>query len=551
MADKLIAINLHGACMVRGLPPHAFEITGAKHKAMFALLATAPMGRRTRGFVQETLWGVADYEAGRQNLRRALADIKQVMGPAFAEVIEATGTELTLNLDRVALVGAPGLATFLEGIEVRTPAFLRWLEEMRRRPAAAVSVPAGTLSGAQPAKALEMLPAIAVIPFRAVSGSPEQAVLGDWLAEETSRGLSRSHLMAVISHLSSRRLAGASIDISDVSAKLGAAYCVTGGLRPDGDRIVLDADFVDCASGRLIWSRQCVLPAARPFEAGLNAVEGLVETVGRALTEESVLHVAGRALEDIEDHRLVVAGVGLMHRSALRDFARARSLLEEAASRAPHHAEIHAWLGKWYVLSVFNHWSADVAVDTQRSLDCTARALDLAPDSSFCLTMDGFAQNNLKKRLDIASQRYQLALQHNPSEALSWLLKGGLLAFQDKGTEAIEAAAKARRLSPIDPFGYFYDTLSASAHLSGGDYERALILSDQSIAANDRHLSTLRTRITALHFLGRQAEARETAALLMKRLPDFTVNGYRRTHPAADFDVGRRVASALTAAGVP
>ena len=490
------------------------------------------------------MWGVADYEAGRQNLRRAIADIKQVMGPAFAETITATGTELTLDLDRVELLGGPEQGAFLEGIEVRTPAFMRWLEE-KRRPAA-VPRAADVVSP----KLAEMLPTIAVIPFGAVSGSPEQAVLGDWMAQEMSRGLSRSHLMSVISHLSSRRLGGASIDISDVSTKLGAAYCVTGGLRPDGDRFVLDADFVDCASGRLIWTRQWAMPAAQPFEAGLQAVEGIVETVGRTVTEETIQTIAGLAPELIEDHRLVVAGVGLMNRPALRDFARSRALLEEAANRAPHRAEIHAWLGKWYVLSVFNNWSADVAADTQRSLDCTARALDLAPTNSFCLTMDGFAQNNLRKRLDVAGQRYQLALQQNPSEALSWLLQGALLAFQDDGEGAVQAVLRARRLSPIDPFGYFYDSLSASAFIAAEDYERALTLADRSIASNDWHSSTLRTKITALHFLGKRDEAQRTAKLLMSRQPSFTLDGYRSSHPAANFAIGKRVITALQASGI-
>jgi TolB-like protein len=555
MASKRIAISLHGACVVRSLAPAGFEITGAKHRALFALLATAPLGRRTRAFVQETLWGATDYEVGRQNLRRAIADIKRIMGPVFAEVIDASATDLVLRLEAVELLGRPGQGVFLEGMDVRTPAFLRWLEEMRRAPAQPVAATALAEPGPGAARApqppAETLPTVAVIPFRAVDDAPEHAVLGDWLAEETSRALSRSHLMAIIAHLSARQLGGARLDIAHITTRLGAAYCVAGTLRRAGGQIVVDADFIDCASGRLLWTRQCLLPAQHPFEAGLEAVQGLVEAVGRALTEESVAAVAGRALKDIEDHRLVVAGVGLMHRPALRDFARARMLLEEAALRAPNCAEIHAWLGKWHVLSVFNHWSADVAADTQRSLDCTARALDLSPTSSFCLTMDGFAQNNLMKRMDTASQRYQLALQHNPSEALSWLLKGALLAFQDDGQGAIQAAARARRLSPIDPFGYFYDTLSASAHIAAEDYEQALLFVDRSIAANDRHLSSLRSRITALHHLGRGDEARATARMLLQKQPGFTVEGYLRSHPAGEFSIGRRVADALLAAGIP
>ena len=65
-----------------------------------------------------------------------------------------------------------------------------------------------------------------------------------------------------------------------------------------------------------------------------------------------------------------------------------------------------------------------------------------------------------------------------------------------------KAAETARRLSPIDPFGYYYDSLAATAHLAGGDYGRALELAERSIAINDRHISTLRCKI------GRAAHAR-------------------------------------------
>jgi tetratricopeptide (TPR) repeat protein len=247
----------------------------------------------------------------------------------------------------------------------------------------------------------------------------------------------------------------------------------------------------------------------------------------------------------------LLAGVGLMHRPSLRDFTKARDLIEEVVRRAPDAAEAHAWYAKWHILSVFNGWSDNGAKDTQRALDCTARALDISPDNAFCLTIDGFAQNNLLRRLDIADERYRLALRHNPNSALSWLLKGTLHAFCDEGESAVEAALRARKLSPLDPFGYFYDTLSATAHLAHGDYQQALELADRSLAVNDRHISTLRTKIVALHYLGKSREAERAAQELLERQPEFTVAAYQRNHPAAGHEFGRRAAEALKAAGIP
>jgi len=200
---------------------------------------------------------------------------------------------------------------------------------------------------------------------------------------------------------------------------------------------------------------------------------------------------------------------------------------------------------------VFNRWSTDPAKDTRIAVDSTARALDINPESAFCLTIDGFAHNNLLRRMDIAGARYDEALRRNPNESLAWLLKGALHAFQDESATAVAAAEKARRLSPIDPFQYYYESLSATALLAGGQYTEALDFAECSLLRHDRHTSTLRAKITALHHLGRAQEASAAGLEILRRQPGFTVAGYLRDHPAGDHELGRRVATALRAAGIP
>ncbi|WP_284418216.1 tetratricopeptide repeat protein [Bradyrhizobium sp. SSBR45R] len=532
---------------MRSTQPGGFEITGAKHKALFALLATAPFGRRTRPFLQDTLWGTACYDTGRQSLRRALSDIKQMMGDCFGDVLSSTNSDLTLDLTRVSFIGRPGAGQFLEGINIRDEGFVRWLEATRQNPEQIYSL--YSLSSQPPPRS--MLPAIAVLPFRTMAERPAHDILGDWLAEEICRSLSRSNLLAVISHFSSRALNNDAIDIPTVRARLAVDYCVVGTLRVGAREMVLDADFLETASGRILWTRQFVGAIDAFLSQSSEGIAAIVSAIGRSVADDSIAHVSERRLADLEDHRLLLAGVGLMHRASLREFAKSRELIEEALRRAPHAAEAHAWRGKWHILSVFNGWSTDAAKDTQTAVDCTARALDISPDNAFCLTIDGFAHNNLLRRLDIADERYSLALRNNPNSALSWLLRGTLHAFRDEGVSAVEATRRACRLSPLDPFAYFFDTLNATAHLALGDYARALELAERSLARNDRHISTLRTKIVALHNLGRLEESRRAAAELLVRQPGFTVSDYRRNHPAADFNFGKQAADALSAAGIP
>jgi TolB-like protein len=544
---KRIEISLFGAGVIRSVRRGVFEITGAKHKALFALLATAPFGRRTRPFLQDTLWGTACYDTGRQSLRRALSDIKQMMGVSFGEVLTSTNSDITLNLSRVSFIGRPGAGELLEGINIREEGFNRWLGAMRLNPEQIFSL--YSLSSQPPPP--PMLPAIAVLPFRTIGGAPDHAVLGDWLAEETCRSLSRSNLIVVISHWSSRALDHRTVDLAAIRTQLGVDYCVVGTLRVTDGEIVLDADFLDVISGRILATRQFSGPLRHFLERSAEGVSEIVVAVGRAIADDAIAHVSDRSLADLEDHRLLLAGVGLMHRPSLREFAKSRELIEEALSRAPNAAEAHAWFGKWHILSVFNGWSTDAAKDTRIAADSTARALDINPESAFCLTIDGFAHNNLLRRTDIARSRYDEALRRNPNESLAWLLKGALHAFQDEAAAAVVAAEKARRLSPIDPFQYYYESLSATALVAAGRYEEGLAFSERSLSRHDRHTSTLRTKITALHYLGRAHEASEVAREILRRQPGFTVAGYLRDHPAGDHDVGRRVGAALRAAGIP
>lgn len=545
MRARTLEINLFGSCIVRSLEPGAFEITGKKHRAIFALLATAPHGCRSRTFLQETLWGASCYDTGRQSLRRALSDIKSALGPYFAELITTNNSEVTLNLSNVTFAGQPGQGVFLEGLDILEPQFLDWVEAIRNNPEqihALFRAPSASLPRPP-------VPTVTVMPLLSIESNPELTVLGDWFAEEICRSLSRTNLLAVISHLSSRTLAGRRVDIEVVRSKLGVDYCVCGSIRQIGDQVVTDVDFLDAETGRILWTRQFSGTLQEFVSDPAYGLNNIVTSVGNAIASDTLTYVRGRPISEIADHRLLMAGVSLMHKATLRDFAKSRELLDEAITRSPQAAEVYAWRGKWHVLSVINGWSSDPSRDTKSAVGNTARALDIDPENAFSLTIDGFAHNNLLRRLDAASDRYEKALGQNPNESLSWLLRSALFAFQDSGNSAVHAADKARQLSPIDPFKYFFDCLSATAYLAAEDYERALSFANNSLAQNKRHLSTLRAKITALHFLDRTDEAVEVGNELRRRQPNFSVNEYMSAHPAADYQSGKNVARALRAVG--
>lgn len=547
--DRKILLRVYGAFSATWADGPEVDIRSEKIRALLAILALSPEGKKSRGSLQELLWSLSGAELGRASLRRALSDLRKSFGEAFDDVFTVTPSDVQLAHDRWEIVGGPADGELLEGNSLKEPVFQQWLLRMRQpgvTPASFMSSPPAS----RPLRA-SIRPSVAVVPFQLVSGEDGHARLGDLVAQEVSRVLSRSKLIDVISHLSCRNLDARSLELNEIRHLLGIDYIIYGSYRTNGSRVRLDVDFVSALSGHILWTRSLESTIEELCRGDTDAFYSIARQAGQAIVSTSLETAASTPLPNVGSHALFISSVSLMHRQDLHSFSTARAQLEELISRVPNISFLHAWLAQWYVLAIQQGWSTDLAKDTRIASDCTNRAVDINPACSFSLTIDGFVENNLRKRFDISTERFDQALDIDPNNAYAWLLKGTLNAFMDKGAEAVELTQHARRLSPLDPQKYFFDSLASTACLSAGDFETALRLANLSISQNKYHTSTLRVRTIALQSMGKTEEAAQSARELLEREPTLTIDTYLNKHPAARFQAGKDWALALKAAGVP
>ncbi len=405
--------------------------------------------------------------------------------------------------------------------------------------------PAGEPGG----NADDLRPTIAVIPF-AEHGQGHEP-LGEILAEEVIAALSRSSDLNVVSRLSTTAFRRRGATLGEVSAHLKANYVLSGAYRLSSGAVILAAELAEAQSGRVVWARDL-----KGSVAGI--VEGKDELIGRVVAESSraviareLEHTQSRSLDSLETYTLLIGSIALMHRLSSHDFDRAREMLRVVAQRAPHHAIPHAWLAKWHVLRVWQGWSDNAAADTRLALDHTKHALDNDSHCSLALAIDGFVHTNLLKAFDVAQQRYDLALSVNPNDALAWSLQGMLHAFKGEGKQAVKSTQRGLRLSPLDPYRFFYEVLAGGAELAAGRYEQAIELSKRSLRANRMHASTFRVLAISQWQLGRHDDARATVGALMMIQPTLTVSKWLETSPSSNYPIGRLCAAALRNAGVP
>ncbi|MFD2205916.1 hypothetical protein [Kiloniella antarctica] len=545
--NKKLKLRLFGTFSAEWSGGSKLDIRSTKLRALMALLATAPNMKRTRSWLQDKLWSLSGQELGRASLRRGLSDLKRAIGSDFELLFDISHDDVALNSDVIEFVGAPSEGEFLEGINIPETGFTNWINDQRLKPPQLSS----ELEYFMPSESSGILPAVAVLPFLQSFNLEGDNILGDMLAEEVSRALSKSQLIDVISHLSSRNLNMRLLNLADVRRALNVEYVIHGSYRQDGERFHLDADFLDAESGRIIWSRQFSARMSDFLNGGQEIVADISRQIGQSILSTSIELATSKPLPEVASHALLVSGVSLMHRLKLASFARARPLIEEIIRKSPKHASLYAWLGKWYVLSVQQGWSHDIEKDCQIASDCTARALDLDPENSFSLAVDGLVQNNLLKEFNTALQRFDRAVDLNPNDALAWLLKGTLHAFVDEGEKAVSYTERARILSPLDPYKYYFESLSATALIANKQFAEGLLLVESSLRENKSHTSSLRAKIVALQGLGRNQEANDTAIKLLNLEPNLTITGYLEKHPAAGFKTGQEWAYALKEAGIP
>jgi TolB-like protein len=397
----------------------------------------------------------------------------------------------------------------------------------------------------------ELRPTIAVIPFAGQGVEAEHDVLGEVVADEIIAALSRTAELNVISRLSTTPFRGREMTVGELSGHLKANYILSGAYRVSGGQLILVAELAESRSGRVLWGTRAKADVAALVRGEDELIDSVVNQVSTSVMARELERAETQALPTLESYTLLMGAIGLMHRLSPGGFNRARQMLQALTDRVPRHPIAHAWAAEWHVLRVQQGWASDPRQEALHALDCTRRSLDADPNCSLALTIEGFANTNLLKRFDVAEDRYELALRVNPNESLAWLLKGTLHAFKGEGEQAVEHTEQARRLSPLDPLRYFYDSLAATAALSAGLYERAIELARSSLRANRTHTSTLRALAISQVQLGRLDDARKTARELLALEPTLTVKGWLERSPSSAFETGKMWSDALRMAGVP
>ena len=515
-------LRLVGPFRLAGPDGVRIEISSRKGRALIAMLAMAPDGERTRGWLQDRLWGSRPAVQAQASLRRELANLRLALNGAGPPLLHADYQRAALDLTRLEVdaLNGGGTGEFLEGIDLPgEDGFEDWLREQRQALSGtvrAIDVPAppsiaDLLQGTPPA--LPVQPSIAVLPFADLSPERDLGFVADGVAEEVSGALARCSTLFVVAAgsnggppLAGNRLA--------LSRQLGVRYLVEGSVRGDGTRVRVSLRLVDGPANRQLWSESVEGPVTDLFGLQDQIAATIVPLIDSRVEITERQRALSQPLESGDAYFLFWRANALFRQWQREGVLEAAELTAQLLKMEPANSWAAALGAFCHAMIAASGWADDSAAHRAQAGRLYDLALRNGADDPFVLGYAAGVQLCLGGDMAVADRLIDRALELQPSAASTLFWGGWVDVANGNATRGLERFQLALRLNPrsaVRPYNY---TGMALCLLGKGETADALLLLNEAVQHIPTYPPTLAALCLAQALSGDGAAAAATAARL-------------------------------------
>jgi TolB-like protein len=177
----------------------------------------------------------------------------------------------------------------------------------------------GAVASSRPALPLPDKPSIAVLPFKNMSGDPEQEYFADGIVEEIITALSRFRQLFVIARNSSFTYKDRAVDVKQVGRELGVRYVLEGSVRRSGDRVRVTGQLIDAATGAHLWADRFDGALEDIFELQDRVTTSVVGAIAPKLEQAEIDRAKRKPTENLDAHDYYLRGIAKHYQSWSRE----------------------------------------------------------------------------------------------------------------------------------------------------------------------------------------------------------------------------------------
>ena len=366
---------------------------------------------------------------------------------------------------------------------------------------------------------------IVVLPFANIGADPEQEYFVDGVTESLTTDLSRMSGSFVIGRNTAFTFKGKAVELKRIGRELGVRYVLEGSVQRGGNRMRVNVQLIDAATGNHLWAERFDNPLADLLDMQDEIVARLANQLGTELIAAEARR-AERAPHPASTD-LYFQGMLYANKGASPEYiAKARGFFERALALDPDNIE--AMIGK---VTVDARSASYFLTDERAQLFAAAEAdlmkvLSLAPNHAMAHCQLGIIQIFSNRAVQgIAECERALALDRNLAVAHAQIGFAKYVIGLGEETEA--HVVEALRLSPRDTGANVWMTWAGNAKTQIGADEEAVAWLRRGIEAN-RNLPVGHFFLAgALALVNRHDEARRSAQAGLTLDASFTVSRYR------------------------
>ncbi len=363
-------------------------------------------------------------------------------------------------------------------------------------------------------------PSIAVLPFSNLSGETEQEYFSDGITNDIITDLSQLSNLLVIASNSVFVYKNTPVKVQQVAAELGVTHVLEGSVQKSGQRVRINAQLIDAASGHHLWAERFDRNFIDIFALQDEVSKKIVEALAIELTRDEQQRLEHSQQADPRAYDMLLRGLEQLRRFTQDTNILAREYFQQAIDIDPKFARAYADVALTHAMDVLFGWDKGTPekfavafeyADKALSLDDTLEQVHFATSSLYLLN----------KEHDKAIESARLSVALNPNYADGYAQYAQSLAYAGKPQEALDKLHKAVELNPRNAF--FYTWIEGRAHQQLGHLEQAEQLFLDVIERN-AHFPGAHLTLAALYGnQGRIEDAEWEAAELLSLRPDFSL----------------------------
>jgi adenylate cyclase len=405
-----------------------------------------------------------------------------------------------------------------------------------------------TAQRAEKASASTKRPSIAVLPFKNMSGDPEQEYFADGMVDEIVTGLSRIKWLSVVSRNSSYLFKNRPATMKDVGATLGVRYVLEGSVRKSGNRVRITAQLIDAETDAHLWAEQYDRLLEDVFALQDEITMCVVGAIEPSVRKAEIDRIKRQRPDSFTAYDLLLQSQQFVFAGMPAEAAKAITLLEQALKLEPNYSAAHAYLS-WCLHARFGRGGLREE-DRLAAVDHARAAVALGNDDATTLAIAALVLAYDGHDVSTALKVFDRALELSNCNVFALCFNAAILAWIGRSELAIERAQRALRLGPFDSLIWRAHHALSIAYFDSHRYGDAADSARSVIAANSAYSIPRAILAAALVRLGRLDEARAAARTVLEHEPSFTIHGtarYSELEPA----VFRPMADAWREAGLP